>query len=295
MTSVIEEIMMGQATAAQVGGFLIALHMKGESVDELCGAAHALRRHATPVRMPPGVVVDTCGTGGDARSTFNVSTTAALVAAGAGVGVAKHGNRAMSGSVGGADVLEALGVRLDAPVATLERCLAETGIAFLFAPRLHGAMARVAAPRREVGVRTVFNLVGPLANPAGVRHQVVGVSRRQWLLPMAQALLRLGTVRALVVHGRDGLDEITVTDATDAVEVRDGTVREFVITPEEFGVTRSGLDSLRVATTGAAAAAVRDVLAGKPGPRRDATLANATAALCVAGRCDSFTSSADAA
>ena len=288
MASVVEEMMGGGATPAQIGGFLLALRMKGESVEELCGAARALRRHATPVRRPPGSVVDTCGTGGDARGTFNISTTAALIAAGAGVTVAKHGNRAMSGTVGGADVLEVLGVSLDVGASGLERCLAEVGIAFLFAPGLHPAMARVAGPRRELGVRTIFNLIGPLANPAGVGHQVVGVFGREWVSPMAQALACLGAVRALVVHGRDGLDEITLTDVTDAAEVNGGRVREFVLAPEEFGLPRCTLDALRVSDAGEAAGVVRHVLSGERGPRRDISLANAAAALYVGGRCESF-------
>jgi anthranilate phosphoribosyltransferase len=290
MTSVVEALIGGDgdATPAQIGGLLVALRMKGESVDEICGAARALRRHAQPVRTPPGVVVDTCGTGGDGRGTFNISTTAALIAAGAGLRVAKHGNRAMSGTVGGADVLEALGVRLDVSVDLLERQLAEVGIAFLFAPRLHPAMARVAAPRRELGLRTIFNLVGPLANPAAVQHQVVGVSRREWMGPMAEALARLGAARALVVHGRDGLDEVTLTDKTDAVEVRDGTLSASTIGPEDLGLARCALGDLQVRDIAEAAAAVRGVLAGEAGPRRDAALANAAAALYVGGRCDTL-------
>jgi len=288
MAEVAEAMMDGRATPAQIGGVLLALHMKGESVDELCGAAHALRRHATPVGRPPGIVVDTCGTGGDGCGTFNISTTAALIAAGAGVTVAKHGNRAMSGTVGGADVLEALGVRIDLGASGLERCLVEVGIAFLFAPRLHPAMARVAGPRRELGVRTIFNLIGPLANPAGVHHQVVGVFGREWVRPLAMALVRLGAVRALVVHGRDGLDEITLTDATDAAEVNGGDVREFVLGPEEFGLSKCTLDALRVSDVEEAAGVVRRVLGGERGPRRDVSLANAAAALYAAGRCESL-------
>jgi anthranilate phosphoribosyltransferase len=283
--AVLDEIVSGGATAAQIGALLVGLRMKGESVDELCGAARALRRHVTPIHPPPGLrVVDTCGTGGDAQGTFNVSTTAALIAAGAGVVIAKHGNRAVSGRVGGADVLEALGVRLDLAPAAVERCLAEVGIAFLFAPLLHGAMRSVAAVRRELGLRTIFNLVGPLANPAGVRHQVVGVFAREWVRPMAEALARLGAAHALVVHGRDGLDEITLTDATDAAEVRDGAVRELVIIPEELGLPRCRPADLRVGDAAEAAAAIRAVLEGTRGPRRDVAVANAAAALWVGGR-----------
>jgi anthranilate phosphoribosyltransferase len=288
MCAAVEQMMDGDVTDAQIGGFLLALRMKGESVDELCGAARALRQHAVPVRTPPGVVVDTCGTGGDARGTFNVSTAAALIVAGAGVRVAKHGNRAVTGGTGAADVLEALGVTLAAPVEAIERCLADLGMVFLFAPRFHPAMARFAGARREIGVRTIFNLVGPLANPARVRHQVVGVFRREWVQPMARVLERLGVARALVVHGRDGLDEITLTDATDAAEVDAHGVREYVITPEELGLERCALEALRVEGSGEAAEAVRRVLAGEHGPRRDVAVANAAAALYVAGRCESL-------
>jgi anthranilate phosphoribosyltransferase len=279
----VDAMVEGAATAAQIGGFLMALHVKGETVDEICGAVHALRRHATPVRTPSGVVVDTCGTGGDARGTFNVSTAAALIVAAAGVRVAKHGNRAMTGAVGGADVLEALGLHLDVSPAVLERQLAEVGIAFLFAPRLHPAMARVAAVRRELGVRTIFNLAGPLANPAGVRRQVIGVFATRWIRPMAEALVRLGAEHAFVVAGRDGLDEITLTAATDVAEVRESTVCERVIEPEDLALPRCSLDALRVADTGAAAAVVRGILGGTPGPCRDVAVANAAAALYVAG------------
>ena len=288
MAEVVDALVAGDVTPAQIGGLLMALRMKGESVDEICGAARTLRRHAIPVRTPPGMVVDTCGTGGDGQGTFNVSTAAALITAAAGVRVAKHGNRAMSGTVGAADVLEALGARLEAPVEVLERQLADAGIAFLFAPRLHPAMARVAHVRRELGVRTIFNLVGPLANPAGVRHQVVGVWARRWVRPMAEALSRLGSVRALVVHGRDGLDEITLTDATDTAEVRDGSVVEGSVRPEDLGLPRCDPAALRVAGVAEAAAAIRAVLAGEAGPRRDVALANAAAALYVAGRCDTL-------
>jgi anthranilate phosphoribosyltransferase len=287
MVGIVEQMMDGRVTGAQIGGLLVALRMKGESVDELCGAARALRRHAVGVRAPDGIVMDTCGTGGDARGTFNISTTAALIVAGVGVRVAKHGNRAMSGTTGAADVFEALGVTLDASPEALAGCLADVGIAFLFAPRLHPAMARVAGPRRELGVRTIFNLVGPLANPAGVRHQVVGVYGREWVVPLAHALRRLGAARALVVHGRDGLDELTLTTETDVAELDEGQVREYTLMPEDFGFTRCPLGALQVAGVAEAAAAVRGVLAGERGPRREVAVANAAAALYVAGRCES--------
>jgi len=287
MEAVVEELIGGRATDAQIGALLAGLTVKGESVEELCGAARALRAHASVVAPPAGMVVDTCGTGGDARGTFNISTAAALIVAASGTRVAKHGNRAISGTVGGADVLEALGVNLSMSPDDLGRCIAEVGIAFLFAPSLHPAMAKVAGPRRELGIRTIFNLVGPLANPAAVRYQLVGVSRRDLVVPMATALARLGSERALVVRGRDGLDEITLTDVTDMAEARDGRVSESTLSPEDVGMARSSIDALRIRDTEDAAAAVREVLGGREGPRRDVALVNAAAALYVAGRCDS--------
>ena len=236
MESVMREVMGGSATAAQLGGLLVALRMKGETVEEITGAARAMRRYA--MRVPTQRdVVDTCGTGGDMRGTFNISTAAALVAAGAGVVIAKHGNRAMSGAVGGADVLEALGVRIELGAEEVAACLEEVGMGFLFAPVFHPAMRHVAGPRRELGIRTIFNLLGPLSNPAGAHAQLLGVFSAEWVEPLARALAHLGSRRALVVHGEDGLDEISLTAPTLVAELRDGDVRTLSADP---GVPRAG-------------------------------------------------------
>ncbi len=230
MEAVVRAIMDGEATPAQIAGLLVALRMKGERVDEIVGAARAMRQHAMPVTVARAVV-DTCGTGGDMRHTFNISTAAALIAAGAGLAVAKHGNRAMSGSVGGADVLEALGVRIDLDAAHVAACIDAVGIGFLFAQAFHPAMRHVAPVRRELGVRTLFNLLGPLTNPAGAQRQLLGVFARQWVEPLAQALGRLGSQCALVVHGEDGLDELSLTGPSAVAELRDGAVRPYRFHP----------------------------------------------------------------
>jgi len=282
MQAVIDVVMAGEATAAQIGSLLTALRIKGETVDELIGAACALR--ARMVRVPwGGVVVDTCGTGGDGADLFNVSTAVALAVAGAGVAVAKHGNRAQSGRVGGADVLEALGVRIDLPPAGVARCLERAGIGFCFAPRFHAAMRFAAGPRREIGLRTIFNLVGPLANPAGATMQLVGVSEPRWTAPMAEALARLGTTRAMVVHG-DGIDEISTTGPTRVSEVRSGVVETYEVRPGDFGLTTAAVPPPCVTDAAASAAVIRGVLAGEPGPARDLVLVNAAAALVLAGQ-----------
>jgi anthranilate phosphoribosyltransferase len=278
------EIMEGGATPAQIGAFLVLLRHKGETVDELTGAARAMRAKVTPVHSDGRVLLDTCGTGGDGARTFNVSTAAGLVAAAAGCTVAKHGNRAISGAVGGADVLESLGVRIDLEPARLDVMLREARFGFLFAPLLHGAMRHAAAARREIGVRTIFNLLGPLTNPAGARHHLLGVFDPAWLEPLARVLERLGSVHALVVHGRDGLDEITVTAETDVAELRGGEVRRFTLEPEAFGLTRSSLAELRVETADESAEKIRAVLAGTRGAARDIVLLNAGAAIYAADR-----------
>jgi len=281
--AVVRAIMDGEASPAQIAGFLIALRMKGERVEEIVGAARAMRRHATsvPVRRP---VVDTCGTGGDMRHTFNISTAAALIAAGAGLAVAKHGNRAMSGAVGGADVLEALGVRIDFDAEHVAACIEETGIGFLFAQAFHPAMRHVAAVRRELGVRTLFNLLGPLTNPAGAQRQLLGVFARQWVEPLAQALGRLGSQCALVVHGEDGLDELSLTGPSWVAELRDGAVRTYAFTPGEVGLATCKLEDLAGGDAAANAAIIRAILAGRGTPaQRDIALLNAGAALYVGG------------
>jgi anthranilate phosphoribosyltransferase len=283
MEAVMRELMGGTATPAQIGGLLVALRMKGETVEEITGAVRAMRAHAARVQPRSQVIVDTCGTGGDRRGTFNISTAAAFIAAGAGLTVAKHGNRAMSGTVGGADVLEALGVKIDLPPDRVAGCIDEVGIGFLFAQVFHPAMRHVAGARRELGVRTIFNLLGPLSNPAGARHQVVGVFAAEWTEPLAQALGCLGCVHALVVHGEDGLDEISLAAPTQLSEWSDGTLRTYRITPEEFGFTRCRADDLEGGNLDAAASIIRGILAGAAGPRADIAVLNAAAALYVGG------------
>lgn len=283
MEGVMRELMQGTATPAQIGGWLVALRMKGETVEEITGAVRAMRSHATRVEPRSPVIVDTCGTGGDRRGTFNISTAAALIAAGAGLTVAKHGNRAMSGTVGGADVLEALGVKIDVPPAQVAACIDQVGIGFLFAQVFHPAMRHVAGARRELGVRTIFNLLGPLSNPAGARHQVVGVFAPEWTEPLAHALGRLGAVHALVVHGDDGLDEISLAAPTQLSEWNDGAVHTYRITPEEFGFRRCQDADLEGGQRDAAASIIRGILAGANGPRADIAVLNAAAVLYVGG------------
>jgi anthranilate phosphoribosyltransferase len=288
MESVVAGLISGDATPAQIGGFLIALRMKGETVDEITGAARAMRERATRIRPQAAFIVDTCGTGGDQRGTFNISTAAALIAAGAGATVAKHGNRAMSGTVGGADVLEALGVRIELAEERVAACIDEIGIGFLFAQSFHPAMRHAAGPRRELGVRTIFNLLGPLSNPAGARHQVVGVFASQWTEPLASALGRLGSTHALVVHGEDGLDEISLAAPTEVSEWHDGTLRTYRLTPEEYGLQRCHPSDLDGGDRDRAARIIRDILAGGRGPRTDIAILNAAAALYVGKRTDSI-------
>ena len=283
MQAVVDAIMDGAATPAQIGALLTALRMKGETVDELVGTARALRARMLRVDVE-GPVADTCGTGGDGAGLFNVSTAVALVVAGAGTRVAKHGNRAQSGRVGGADALEALGVRIDLPPAAVARCIARAGIGFCFAPRFHGAMRFVAGPRRELGLRTIFNLIGPLANPAGATVQLVGVSAPEWTAPMAEALRRLGTRRALVVHGREGIDEISVAERTVVSEVAADGVRTYELAPGDFGVAVRRDPPPAAADAAESAAIIRGVLAGEPGAARDLVLVNAAAVLVLAGR-----------
>jgi anthranilate phosphoribosyltransferase len=282
MVEVMGEIADGGATPAQVGAFLAALRMKGETVDEIAGAADVMRARVDRVHVSKGVFVDTCGTGGDGRHTFNISTTAAFVVAGAGVTVAKHGNRAVSSRSGSADVLTALGVDVDAPKDVVERCIEEVGIGFLFAPRLHPAFKAVAGIRRELAVRTIFNLLGPLANPAGARHQVMGVYEPRWVPVIGGVLAALGAAHAFVVHG-EGLDEITVTGMTHVCEVRGGGVERYAILPEDLGLARHAEAEITGGDAARNAELLRDVLEGQPGGPRDAVLANAAAALVCAG------------
>ncbi|HVM96847.1 MAG TPA: anthranilate phosphoribosyltransferase [Candidatus Acidoferrales bacterium] len=282
--AVLRQIMQGVATPAQIGGLLVALRMKGETVDEIVGAARAMRAHAVRVEPERDDLVDTCGTGGDQRGTFNISTAAAFIAAGAGVSIAKHGNRAMSGVVGGADVLEALGVKIELEPARVTRCVDEGGIGFLFAPVFHPAMRHASGPRRELGVRTIFNLLGPLSNPAGARRQVVGVFAVEWIEPLARALGRLGAQHALVVHGADGLDEISLAAPTQVAEWKDGELTSYQVTPEALGFNRCRPEDLVVQTREEAASMIRGVLADAAGPRRDIAVINAAAAIYVGGK-----------
>jgi anthranilate phosphoribosyltransferase len=295
--AVMSQVLTGKCTDAQIAALLVALHMKGETVEEIVGFAEAIRAAATPLSLRPDhtvdvsgterdALVDTCGTGGDASGTFNISTATALVAAGAGVRVAKHGNRSVTSKCGSADVMEALGVNIDLPPARLSACLEEVGIAFLFAPAMHSAMQYVQSARRQLRLRTVFNLLGPLTNPAHASAQVVGVYSAVLVEKLAQALSLLGLHRALVVHGHDGLDEITITGPTRIAEVRDGTVRIYEVTPEEFGMQRGTLDDISGGDAAANAAIISGILAGRKSPGRDVVLLNTAAALVAAGRVD---------
>jgi anthranilate phosphoribosyltransferase len=274
-------MMSGDATPAQVGGLLIGLRVRGETVDELTGGALAMRARMVRVAAPPNAI-DTCGTGGDASGTFNISTAAGLVVAACGVPVAKHGNRALSSRAGSADVLRALGVEIDVEVPVVERAIREAGIGFMMAPRHHGAMRHVAGPRVELGTRTIFNLLGPLANPASARRQLMGVFAREWIEPLAHVLARLGCERAWVVHGADGLDELTTTGPSWVAELAGGVVRSFEVTPEAFGLPRADLDQLKGGEAETNAAAITALLDGEHGPFRDIVLLNAAAALVVA-------------
>jgi anthranilate phosphoribosyltransferase len=284
LAQVIGRIMDGEATQAQIGAILVGLRMKGETPDEIAGAARAMRARATPIRCPePERAVDTCGTGGDGSSSLNVSTLAAIVVAACGVRVAKHGNRALSSRSGSADVLEALGVDIAAPVPVLERCLAEARIAFLFAPAFHAATKHAAAPRKELGTRTVFNLLGPLTNPAGVKNQVVGVFDAAWCEPVARALGLLGAVRAFVVHGHGGLDEIAVAGPTRVAEWDGVAVKTYEVTPESFGLAEEDPAGLKGGDAAENATAIQAVLHGRSGAARAAAIMEAATALVAAG------------
>ena len=281
--SVMEEIMQGEATPAQFGAFVTALRLKGETVEEIVGLAKTMRAKVIPVSIPEPVV-DTCGTGGDGSRTFNISTTAAFVAAGVGLRVAKHGNRAMSSQCGSADVLETLGVRIDLNAEQVKRCLQEVGIGFMFAPVFHPAMKYAAAPRREIGIRTIFNILGPLTNPAGATAQLLGVADEAMVEKLAMALQSMGCHHVMVVHGEDGLDEITVTGKTQVCEVKDGNIHSYSLSPEDVGLLPASLDSLIGGTVEENAALLRSILAGTSGHPKDAVLINAAAVLLVGDR-----------
>ncbi len=284
MVDVMHQVMTGEATPIQVGAFLTALRIQGETVEEVTGAARVMREKALHVDAGEGCVLDTCGTGGDGKNTFNISTTVAFVVAAAGVTVAKHGNRAVSSGSGSADVLAALGVKVDVSRETVERCLREVGIGFLFAPALHGAMKYAAAPRREVGIRTLFNLLGPLTNPAGATHQLIGIYDGALIETVAQVLGNLGSERAMVVHGEEGLDEISLGGPTAVAEWKDGAVARYTLDPEEFGFEKCAATRFTATGPEECAAIVTAVLKGEPGPARDVVLLNSGAALCVSER-----------
>ena len=279
---VMEEIMSGEATPAQLAAFLVALRLKGETTEEIAGMARVMRAKALRVPFEGASLLDTCGTGGDGMGTFNVSTAAAFVAAGAGAIVAKHGNRAMTSQCGSADVLEALGARIDLPPEGVAHCLREVGVGFMFAPAFHPAMRFAAGPRREIGVRTVFNVLGPLTNPAGAQAQVLGVASAALAEKMAQVLERLGCRHALVVHGDDGLDEMTLAGPSLVHELKDGALSSFRVVPEDVGLARAKGRAVKGGCPEENAAALRGVLAGKGGALRDIVLLNSAAALAAA-------------
>ncbi len=287
-------MMSGNATPSQIGGFLMALRVRGETVDEITGAARTMRAKVAGVTAPAGAI-DIVGTGGDGVGTWNVSTTSALVVAGCGVKVAKHGNRAFSSRAGSADVLSALGINIECDFKLIERAIVEAGVGFLMAPRHHSAMRHVGGTRVELGTRTLFNILGPLSNPAGVKRLLVGTFALKWVEPMAQTLGNLGAECAWVVHGSDGLDELTTTGPTHVAEFRDGKVRRFDVTPEDAGLKRSTLAELKGGTPQENALAVTALLNGKPGAFRDIVLLNAGAALVIAGKATTIKQGAEQA
>ena len=288
MRTVLEIMTEGHASQAQMGAFLMALRVRGETVEEITGAAQMMRAKMRRVTAPPGAV-DIVGTGGDNHGTYNVSTCASLVAAGAGLKIAKHGSRSVSSLAGASDVLSALGIKLDVDSATVERAIDEAGVGFMFAPNHHPAMKHWAPVRADLGVRTIFNLLGPISNPAGVTRQIVGVYSWQWVEPVAHVLAKLGCEHVWVVHGHDGLDELTTTGSTDVAEVKDGKVTVFEITPQDAGLPPAKMSDLRGGDAAFNAAAIRDVLDGKPGAYRNIVLLNTAAALIVGGKTDNLT------
>jgi len=288
MSAAFDQIMNGEATPAQIAALITALRMKGETVDEIAGAAESMRRHAVFIDCAGLSVVDTCGTGGDGQNTFNISTTAALVVAGAGVPVAKHGNRAITSGCGSADVLMALGVNLDATPETVEDCVRDAGIGFLFAPKLHPAMKYAMGPRKELGFRTIFNMLGPLTNPAGAKGQIIGVFAPALTEPFAQVLSRLGTRRAFIVHGQDGLDEITITATTRISELNNGSVKTYEFDPLPLIENYAEAGALKGGDPETNAGMTRAVLAGEKSPARDIVCLNAAAAIAAGGKADSI-------
>ncbi len=288
MTSIMQTIMTGGATAAQIGGFLIGLRMKGETVAEITSAAGVMRKLATKVMAKGDHLVDTCGTGGDSSGSFNISTASAFVTAAAGAQVAKHGNRSISSKSGSADVLEAAGVRLDLNPEQVAQCVEKVGVGFMFAPAHHSAMKHAIGPRREMGARTIFNVLGPLTNPAGAPNQLLGVFSEELLEPLANVLQRLGSRHVLVVHARDGLDEISIGESTEVAELKDGQIRRYSITPEQFGMTRTSIEAIKAEDAEDSLAIIRALLEDQAGPARDIVCLNAGAAIYVAGLTDTL-------
>jgi anthranilate phosphoribosyltransferase len=287
MKSCMTEIMEGQATDAQIGAFLAALRVKGETVDEITGATTIMRDKAAKIKAPEGTL-DTCGTGGDMAGTINISTTAALIVAAAGVPVAKHGNRSVSSQSGSADVLEALGIKIDLSPEHVEKCLFETGFGFLFAPLFHPAMKYAIGPRKEMGIRTIFNILGPITNPAGAKRQLLGVFADHLTDTLCQVLANLGAEDAMVVHGEDGLDEITITDGTKVSRFSKGKLENSIISPEDFGLKRAKLSDIAGGDKESNARTTLSILEGEKGPKRDIVLMNSAAALVVAGKTENL-------
>ena len=288
MQQAMEEIMTGRAQTQDIVSFLTALSNKGETVEELTAAVKVMRHHVTKINTKHKVILDTCGTGGDRKGTFNVSTIVAFVASGAGITVAKHGNRSVSSFCGSADILEALDININMSKEKIEKCLDEIGIAFLFAPNFHPAMKYAMPARKQIGKRTMFNILGPLSNPAGATHQLVGVFDAYWTGVLAEVFLRLGTQHALVVHGQDGLDEITTATKTHVSEAYKGRLDNYEINPEDFGIRKSKLEDLLGADAASNARILMDILNGKPGPRRDIVVLNAAAAIYAADKAGSI-------
>lgn len=283
MTGAMRTIMTGQATPAQIGGFLIGLRMRGETITEISAAAGVMRELSAKVTVSKEHLVDTCGTGGDASGTFNISTASAIVVAAAGGRVAKHGNRSVSSKSGSADVLEAAGVNLNVSPEQVEQCINQLGVGFLFAQLHHSAMKHAIGPRRELGVRTIFNVLGPLTNPASAPNQVLGVFAKAWVRPMAEVLQTLGSEHVMVVHAADGLDELSIASTTHVAELKDGQITEYTVQPEDFGLQQQSLDSIRVSTAEESLALIQQVLAGEAGTARDIVCLNAGAAIYTAG------------
>ena len=295
MTSVMQQIMTGECTESQIGGFLVGLRMKGESVDEISAAAKVMRELSTRVEADVDYLVDTCGTGGDSSGSFNISTASALVAAAAGAHVAKHGNRSMTSNSGSADVLEAAGVKLDITPAVVGECIEQVGVGFMFAPAHHGAMKHAIGARREMAVRTVFNVLGPLTNPAGAPNQIIGVFDGELVDVMARVLQQLGSRHVMVVHADDGMDEISISTTTRVAELRDGEITNYTISPSDFGMEAAPLDQLRVESAEQSLEMIRSVFADNPGPAHDIVCLNAGAAIYVCGRADSLAAGIEAA